>query len=97
MSDFARRNNVLIIAEGYEEKPYIDKILSFPNINKTVYSFAPSINVKGSGNIPARYQYEIQRGFYDVILVFCDADKGSEQFLNLVYSIGEKFFTDREY
>ena len=80
MSDFGRRKNVLIIAEGFEEKPYIDKILSFPNINKTVYSFAPTINAKGSGNIQARYQYEIQRDFFDVILIFCDADKGSEPF-----------------
>ena len=96
MSDFGRRKNVLIIAEGFEEKPYIDKILSFPNINKTVYSFAPTINAKGSGNIQARYQYEIQRDFFDVILIFCDADKGSEPFLRLVYSIGEQFFNNKE-
>ena len=58
MSD-GRRKNVLIIAEGYEEKPYIDKILSFPNINKDVYNFGPTVNAKGNGNIVARYQFEI--------------------------------------
>ena len=55
-----------------------------------------TINVKGNGNISARYQYEIQRGFYDIVLVFCDADKGSDQFLSLVYEIGEKFFSSKE-
>ena len=91
-----RKKNVLIIAEGFEEKPYMDKILSFPNINKEVYNFAPVVNAKGNGKIFARYQYEIQRGFYDVVLVFCDADKGSEQFLSLVHQIGEVFFTHKE-
>ena len=89
-----RRKNVLIIAEGYEEKPYIDKILSFPNVSREAYYFAPAVNVKGSGNIPARYQFEIQRGFYDIILVFCDVDKGSEEFRSLVNSIGEGFFAN---
>lgn len=96
MSEFVRKKNILIISEGFEEKPYIDKILSFPNINKDVYNFPPSVNAKGNGKIFARYQYEIQRGFYDLILVFCDADKGSEQFISIVYEIGEKFFSSKE-
>ncbi len=96
MSEGKRKKNVLIIAEGQEEKPYIDKILSFPNINKNVYFFAPTVNVKGNGNISARYQFEIQRGFSDIILIFCDADKGSEQFLSIVHEIGEKFFSNKE-
>ena len=79
MPEHARKKNILILAEGFEEKPYNDKILSFPNINKSVYRFGDTINIKGNGNIPARYQYEIQRGFYDIVLIFCDADKGSEQ------------------
>ena len=96
MGEFIRKKNILIISEGFEEKPYIDKILFFPNINKTVYNFPPSVNAKGNGRIFARYQYEIQRGFYDLILVFCDADKGSEQFLSIVHEIGEKFFSSKE-
>ena len=79
----------MIIAEGFEEKPYIDKILSFPNISKDTYHFAPAVNAKGNGNIVARYQFEIQRGFYDAILIFCDADKGSEQFMDLVEKVGK--------
>ena len=96
MSEFIRKKNILIISEGFEEKPYIDKILSFPNVNKDVYNFPPSVNAKGNGKIFARYQYEIQRGYYDLILVVCDADRGSEQFLSIVYEIGEKFFSSRE-
>lgn len=91
-----RKKNILIIAEGYEEKPYIDKILSFPNINKDLYNFAEAINVKGNGNIPAKYQFELQRGFYDLVLIFADADKGSSQFLDLVYKIGSTFFCNKE-
>ena len=96
MNELWRRRNILIIAEGYEEKPYIDKILSFPNINKELYYFAETINAKGNGSIPARFQYELQRGYYDIVLIFCDADKGSDQFLKLVYKIGEEFFQKRE-
>lgn len=95
MNEFVRKKNVLIIAEGFEEKPYIDKILSFPNINKEVYNFSPSVNAKGNGSIFPRFQYETQRGFYDLILVFCDADKGSEQFLSIVHQIGENFFNSK--
>lgn len=94
MIDGGRRKNVLIIAEGHEEKPYLDKILSFPNINKEVYYFADPVNVKGNGNIFARYQFEIQQGFHDIVLVFCDADKGSEQFLSIVRAIGDQFFAN---
>ena len=96
MTDLGRRKNILIIAEGFEEKPYIDKILSFPNINKDTYNFAKAINVKGNGNIPARFQFEIQRGFYDAVLIFCDADKDSEQFYKLVCDIRKHFFSKKE-
>lgn len=87
--------NVLIIAEGYEEKVYLDKILSFPNINKDIYHFNAVINSKGSGNIKARYQYALQNGYYDIVLIFCDVDCMSESFLRLLSDIGE-FFVNKE-
>lgn len=96
MSDLIRKKNILIISEGFEEKPYIDKILSFPNINKQVYHFGESVNAKGNGKLFAKYQFEIQRGFYDAILIFCDADKGSDQFLSIVHQIGSAFFNKKE-
>ena len=92
MSEFHRRRNILIISEGFEEKPYMDKILSFPNINKDAYFFLPVVNAKGNGNIIARYQYEIQRGFYDIVLIFCDADKGSAEFHFIIEELGKRFF-----
>lgn len=90
-----RKRNILIIAEGYEEKPYIDKLLSFPNINKDVYNISPAVNVKGSGNIDARFYYEMQRGYYDIILIFCDVDKGSEEFWKIVEKVSV-FFVNKE-
>ncbi len=86
---------IQIIAEGFEEKPYLDKLLSFPNINK-VYKFLPVINVKGNGSIVPRYQYLYQQGNSDLILVFCDVDKGSEQFFSIAQQIGEQFFENKE-
>ena len=91
-----RKRKILIISEGLEEKIYIDKILSFPNIKTNYYSFDPSANVKGNGKIVARYQYEIQTGFYDVVLIFCDGDNGSEQFKEIVKTIGNIFFENIE-
>ena len=61
MNDFHRKKNILIISEGFEEKLYIDKILSFPNINKYVYNFPPSFNAKGNGKIFAKYLYDSSR------------------------------------
>lgn len=91
------KKRVLIICEGYEEKPYLDKLLSFPIFGSDChYSFAPIINVKGNGNIFARYQFEMQRDLSDVVLIFCDADKGSEQFLTIKNKIGEMYFTNKE-
>ena len=87
--------NVLIIAEGYEEKAYLDKILSFPNIRKDIYRFNAVINSKGSGNIKARYQYALQNGYYDAILIFCDVDNMSDAFLRLLKDIGD-FFENKE-
>ena len=88
--------NVLIIAEGYEEKAYLDKILSFPNINKDIYHFNAVINSKGSGNIKARYQYALQNGYYDAILIFCDVDGLSDSFLCLLKNIGEFFINEND-
>ena len=47
------KKSILILAEGYEEKPYIDKILHFPSISKN-YSIKEAINLKGNGRITSR-------------------------------------------
>lgn len=89
------KRNILIIAEGLEEKIYLDKLLCFPNINKDAYCFNAVVNSKGSGNIKARYQYALQNGYYDVILIFCDVDRMSDDFVRLLNEIGE-FFENKE-
>ena len=89
------RKRILILAEGFEEKTYIEKIIKFPCISKN-YEFSNVINVKGNGNILARYQYEFQTNRYDLVLVFADADKGSTQFISIIEGIGEKIFGDKK-
>ena len=89
------KRSILILAEGFEEKPYIEKIITFPSISKN-YIFSPIVNLKGNGNIVARYQYEFQTNRYDLILVFADADKGSSQFINIIEGLGEKVFGDKD-
>ena len=89
--DSYRKKRILIIAEGFEEKPYIDKLFSFPNINKDAYDIRPAVNAKGNAKILARYQYEFQRNFYDLILIFCDVDRGKEDFAQLVEQMGAFF------
>ena len=39
MNENARKKRILILAEGFEEKPYLDKVLSFPSLNRGVYDF----------------------------------------------------------
>ena len=88
------KKRILILAEGFEEKPYIEKIIKFPCISKN-YEFSNVINVKGNGNILPRYQYEFQTNRYDLVLIFADADKGSSQFIDIIEGIGEKVFGDK--
>lgn len=84
-----RKKQILILAEGFEEKPYLDKILFFPAISKE-YVFKV-INVKGCGNIPGRFQNEYQGGRFELILVFCDADRGIHDYEEIIKRVGKNF------
>lgn len=64
---------ICIICEGYEEYDYLEKLKSLNKWNN-IYDFS-LINVKGAGNIPARYQEKYSMDNYDVVLVFCDTDQ----------------------
>lgn len=88
------KKSILILAEGFEEKPYIEKIINFPSISKN-YVFSPVINLKGNGKISSRYQYEFQTGRNDLVLIFADADRGSSQFIKIIEDVGEKIFGDK--
>lgn len=87
------KKNILILAEGHEEKPYIEKLIHFPCMS-SFYYFSPVVNLKGNGQIFPRYQYEFQTNKYDLVLVFADADKGSKQFIEIIQKIGKELFGD---
>ena len=88
------RKRILILAEGFEEKPYIEKIIHLPYISSN-YCFSDVINLKGNGQILSRYQYEFQTNKHDMVLVFADADNGSLQFIDIIEKIGERIFGDK--
>lgn len=75
-----RRKRIAILCEGFEEKPFLEKILSFPCINQSLYELGPIVNAKGNGSLFPKFQDMYGKNLYDLILIFCDADKGSGPF-----------------
>ena len=69
---FTARHSLCVICEGYEEELYIRHLLS-KDVWKKLYDFT-IVNAKGEGNIPARYQFMINKNAYELVLVFCDTD-----------------------
>ena len=70
---FPARHSLCIICEGYEEEIYVKHLIG-KNVWKSIYDFT-FINAKGEGNIPARYQFEINKDAYELVMVFCDTDR----------------------
>lgn len=70
---FPKNHSLCIICEGYEEEIYIKHLLG-KNVWSRIYDFTV-INAKGEGNIPARYQFEINKDAYELVMVFCDTDR----------------------
>ena len=70
---FSSKHNLCIICEGYEEEIYVKHLLD-KNVWNRIYDFT-IINAKGEGNIPARYQFEINKDAYELVMVFCDTDR----------------------
>ncbi|AKC95962.1 hypothetical protein VC03_05675 [Sneathia vaginalis] len=67
---------ICIICEGLEEKKYLERLIELKVWNK-IYDFI-LVDSKGNGNISSRYQYWYNISRYDIVLVFCDADKDYE-------------------
>lgn len=67
------KHSLCIICEGYEEEIYVRHLLDKKPWN-SIYDFTV-INAKGEGNIPARYQFLINKDAYELVLVFCDTDR----------------------
>lgn len=83
---------IKILCEGLEEFKYIKKLLSFPNIFSDSYYFYEPTNCKGITKIFPRYQDLFTKNLHEVILIFCDADKNSEDFQNLCSNIDDCMF-----
>ena len=81
-------SNICIICEGFEEYKYLERIRELKVWNP-IYG-VDLVNAKGNGNLPARYQAKYQEDKYDVVLIFCDTDKSSEQYHNIKHKI-DKF------
>lgn len=67
------KHSLCIICEGYEEEIYVKHLIG-KNVWNHIYDFTV-INAKGEGNIPARYQFEINKDAYELVMVFCDTDR----------------------
>jgi len=87
-----RRKRIAILCEGFEEKPFLEKILSFPCINRSLYELGPIVNAKGNGSLFPKFQDMYGKNLYDLILIFCDADKGSGPFLSLYDKLDDGLF-----
>ena len=85
---------ICIICEGDEEKDYINTLLK-KNVFSNIYSFSDPINAKSFFNIFPRYTERYQSNSYDLVLIFCDTDKGpSDKYLELKKKINELHDTD---
>lgn len=81
-------SKICIICEGDEEYEYLEKLISLDVWSKN-YCFQLE-NAEGNGNIPARYQDKFQNGSYDLVLIFCDTDKGpSEKYKEIKQKIND--------
>lgn len=73
LQTFKKRERICIIAEGFEETEYLEKIenLKLWNLdNKTI----DIKNAKNLGNISSVYQYYKSNNDYDNIYIFCDTE-----------------------
>jgi len=67
------RHSLCVICEGCEEEIYVRHLLE-KKVWSDIYDFT-IINAKGESNIPARYQFMINKDAYELVLVFCDTDR----------------------
>ena len=89
-----RKHRICVICEGYEDYHYFNRLIAL-NLWDDSYSFT-TINAKSSSNIPARFQNEYQSDRYEIILVFCDTDKGPYREYTLVKDKINRFLGKRK-
>lgn len=80
---------ICIICEGDEEKDYINALLN-KKVFSEKYCFSDPINAKSINNIYNRYTDRYQSNSYDLVLIFCDTDKGpSEKYKEIKQRIND--------
>ena len=83
------KHKICIICEGDEEKDYINTLLN-KKLFSDKYSFGEPINAKSINNIYNRYTDKYQSNSYDLVLIFCDTDKGpSEKYKEIKKKIND--------
>lgn len=81
--------SICIICEGDEEEGYVNTLIN-KNIFSKKYNFTSPINAKSINNIYARYEDRYQSNSYDLVLIFCDTDRGpSKKYLEIKNQINE--------
>lgn len=80
---------ICIICEGDEETDYINALLN-KKVFSDKYSFDDPINAKSINNIYNRYTDKYQSNSYDLVLIFCDTDKGpSEKYKEIKQKVND--------
>lgn len=84
----SKDRRICIVCEGFEELDYFNAL-----INKAVFSFKYDfvlVNSKSINNIIDVYRARYQSNSYDLVLIFCDTDKGpSTKYLEIKNKINE--------
>lgn len=85
---------ICMICEGDEEAEYIEALIK-KNVFSNKYDFKKIINAKSFFNILPRYIERYQSNSYDLVLIFCDTDKGpSPKYVELKRKINELHGTE---
>lgn len=71
------KRRICVICEGYEEKEYLEKLIELEVFN-TKYDIK-LINAESNSSLFGYYQDKYASGSYDIVLIFCDTDKPSDQ------------------
>lgn len=80
---------ICVVCEGDEEREYIKALLS-KKVFSNKYIFSDPINAKSINNIYSRYIDRYQSNSYDLVLIFCDTDKGpSEKYKEIKRKIND--------
>ena len=88
--------SICIIAEGDEEKYYLERLLSFRVFNHPCIKIDSIRNARGINNVFPLFQNVYSSGRFDIIVVFCDGDNNSNQFKKLLSKIDHELFGDKE-